>query len=68
LTTIVSPIEVLFALERGRVAERLGDRTTAARAYQLVIDAWWQGDAEAQPFVAEARRGVARVRPEARRP
>jgi DNA-binding SARP family transcriptional activator len=56
------------APEFERWAERLGDRTTAARAYQLVIDAWWQGDPEAQSFVAEARRGLARVRPEVRRP
>ena len=61
LTTIVSPVEVLFTLERGRVSERLGQREAAARAYQFVVDAWRRGDPDVQPFVVEARRGLARM-------
>jgi hypothetical protein len=61
LTTIVSPVDVLFAFERGRVAERLGHRHAATRAYQFVVDAWARGDPEVQRFVSEARRGLARV-------
>jgi serine/threonine-protein kinase len=56
-----SPFEVLFAFERGRVAERLGEGPVAVRAYQFVIDAWARGDPEVQTYVAEARRGLARV-------
>jgi hypothetical protein len=58
---VESPFEVLFAFERGRVAERLGERATAIRAYQFVVDAWGRGDPEVQRFVTEARHGLARI-------
>ena len=44
-------------LERGRVAERLGDRETAVKAYTYIAVLWRHADPELQPYVAEARRG-----------
>jgi serine/threonine-protein kinase len=66
LVGLESPFEVLFAYERGRVAERLGANEQAARAYQFVVDAWRYGDPEVHRYVEEARRGLARIR--AKRP
>jgi hypothetical protein len=56
-----SPFDVLFALERGRVAERLGEAALARKSYQFVVDAWQFGDPEVQPYVAESRRALARL-------
>ena len=53
--------EGLWILERGRVAERLGDRTTAAEAYRWVAGIWRHADPELQPYVAQARAGLARL-------
>jgi predicted Zn-dependent protease len=55
------PSEVLWTLERGRVAERLGKREKAAEAYQYVADVWRHADPELQPYVAEAKQGLARL-------
>jgi hypothetical protein len=55
------PSEVLWTLERARVAERLGDREMAARDYQYVLNIWRRADAQLQPYVAEAREGLTRV-------
>src|SRR5258705_306250 len=46
---------------RGRIAERLGDLTTARRAYQDVADDWRHADPELAGYVAEANAGLARV-------
>jgi serine/threonine-protein kinase len=64
------PIELVFALERGRVAERLDKRDAAIEAYTLVIDAWANGDSLVQPAVQAAREGLRRlgVDESARRP
>jgi hypothetical protein len=43
------------------VAERLGQRETAARDYQYVADIWRKADAQLQPYVEEAREGLIRV-------
>ena len=48
-------------LERARVAERLGDRPTAAHYYQFVLEAWLHADPELQPVVAEARAALRRL-------
>jgi serine/threonine-protein kinase len=48
-------------LERGRIYERLGDRSGARRAYGTVVDLWRHADPELQPLVAEARDAVARL-------
>ncbi len=55
-----APVEVLWALEDGRVAERLGDWRRAGAAYKLVADAWRQADPELQALAQEARDGLAR--------
>ena len=55
------PSAVLAILERGRIAERLGDRSTASDRYQFVADLWRRADPELQGFVTEARKGLART-------
>ena len=50
--------EVPMALDRARVAERLGDRAAAIAAYRFVVAAWGRGDAEVQRHVQEARRSL----------
>ena len=66
LTEVLVPSEVLWTLERARVAERLGDREKAARDYQYVAGAWRHADAELQPYVTEAREGLRRIAAEPR--
>jgi len=56
-----SPSAVLFALERGRVNERLGERERAARGYQYVFDTWNSADSSLQPYVREAREALVRL-------
>jgi eukaryotic-like serine/threonine-protein kinase len=60
------PSSVFWALERGRVAERMGDREKAARSYQYVASVWRHADPELQPYVTEAREGLARMTSEPR--
>jgi hypothetical protein len=55
------PSEILRALERGRLNEKLGHRDAAVAAYAYVADAWAHADAPLQPYVTEARAGVARL-------
>lgn len=55
-------LRVLWMLERGRVNERLGNHPTALDAYLYVANAWRAADAPFQPYVAEARRGIERLR------
>ena len=55
------PITLIYALERGRVAERLDKRDTAIEAYTLVIDAWANGDSLVQSAVRAAREGLRRL-------
>jgi eukaryotic-like serine/threonine-protein kinase len=57
--------DVFWLLERGRVAERLGDRTRAIESYRYVAAIWRNSDPELQPFVAEARAGLERLTAEA---
>ena len=56
-----SPIFVLATLERGRIAESLGDRDPAIKSYRFVSDVWRNADTGLQPYVAEARTGIARL-------
>jgi tetratricopeptide (TPR) repeat protein len=65
-TELLVPSEVIWTLERARVAERLGDREKAARDYQYVADVWRHADAELQPYVTEAREGLTLVAGEPR--
>jgi hypothetical protein len=60
-TLLPSAIDVLWALERARVAERLGDPATARRSYAVVADAWRDADADLSPVVDEARAALKRL-------
>jgi TolB-like protein len=62
-TLLPSAIDVLWALERARVAERLGDRATARRSYAVVVGAWRDADADLAPVVDEARTALKRLTP-----
>jgi hypothetical protein len=62
-----SPLFVLGTLERGRIAERLKDPERAVKSYQFVTRAWRHADPDLQPYVAEARAGIARLSGEGRR-
>ena len=48
-------------LLRGAAYERLGRRAEARAEYREVLTQWKSADAELQPFVDQARRGLARV-------
>ncbi len=61
LTVLQPGFEVLFALWRGRVAERLGQLPKAASAYRYFARAWVHADSSLQPYVAEAVAGLRRV-------
>ena len=61
LYSLVSPTEIMMALERARVADAAGKREIAVRAYQLVANAWGRGDPEVQGFVREARERIRRL-------
>lgn len=63
----LSPLFTLGTLERGHLAERLQDPERAMRSYQFVADVWRHADPELQPYVAEARAGLARLTGEAAR-
>ncbi len=55
------PLAVLASLERGRIAERLGEHSVAATHFRFVMDAWRRPDPHLLPFVQEARLGLGRV-------
>ena len=55
------PIVVLAALDHGRIAERMGDRETAAWQYRFVIGAWHRPDPELAGFVTQAQEGMRRL-------
>jgi hypothetical protein len=54
-------LEPLFALERGRVSERLGEHAAAVEAYGFVVRVWRNADPVLQPLVEEARAALARL-------
>jgi eukaryotic-like serine/threonine-protein kinase len=66
LVDVTVPSSVLWTLERGRVAERMGDREKAMQSYQFVANVWRHADPELQPYVAEAREGLGRMTGEPR--
>jgi hypothetical protein len=55
------PFLVMGVLERGRIAERLGERQKARDSYQFVVDVWRHADPELEPYVREARVGLERL-------
>ena len=60
-TLLPSAIDVLWALERARVAERLGDPVTARRSYAVVVGAWQDADADLAPITDEAHAALKRL-------
>jgi serine/threonine-protein kinase len=58
--------EVLWSLLRGRVAERISEREQAIQSYSWVVGMWRRPDRELEPYVAEAREGLARLTAEKR--
>jgi tetratricopeptide (TPR) repeat protein len=57
-----TPSAVLAALDRARIAERLGDRQKAEEGYRFVTEVWRNADPSLQRYVTEARAGIVRVR------
>ncbi len=55
------PTLVLWALERARVNERLGNAERAIPDYSHVVDVWRNADDILQPFVSEAREALQRL-------
>jgi eukaryotic-like serine/threonine-protein kinase len=51
----------VWALERARVADRLGEWEKAAEEYRFVAQVWRTSDPVLQPYVAEARAALNRV-------
>jgi len=63
----VGQLDPLWYLLRGRVSERLGKREEAVDAYLRVTTQWRNADSILQPYVAEAKAGLARLSAEPRR-
>ena len=63
---IPSAFQVVWALERARVNDRLGNEEEAVEAYAFVADSWRNADPELQPVVEEARAALARLSGEPR--
>jgi serine/threonine-protein kinase len=61
LYTVLTPTEVVMALERGKVAQADGKDDVARRAFELVIRAWGRGDPELQPIVRDAQESIRRL-------
>jgi serine/threonine-protein kinase len=61
LYSLLTPMEIVMALERARVAERAGRRDIAARSYRAVVRAWARGDPEVQTYVRAAQERVKRL-------
>jgi len=59
--SLVTPAEIVMALERARVAEAAGRREIAASAYLQVVRAWARGDPELQEVVRDARERARRL-------
>jgi serine/threonine-protein kinase len=55
------PLFTLGFLERGRIAESLGQRQKARDSYQFVVDVWRHADPGLEPYVREARAGLKRL-------
>ena len=55
------PSDVLWALEKGRVNERLKNYDVARDGYAQVIEHWSNGDPSLQSYVEEAQRALQRL-------
>jgi hypothetical protein len=56
-----NPLHMIATLERGQIAERLGEREVALESYQRVVDLWRRADPSLQSYVSRARDGLARL-------
>jgi len=56
LFSTVTPMEVMMALERGKIATALGHKRDARQCFELVVRAWGRGDAAVRIRVADAQR------------
>jgi hypothetical protein len=63
----LSPARPLWQLQRGRAAERVGQRDRAIDDYQFVVGMWRHADPELQPYVQEAKSALARLTAEPKR-
>jgi hypothetical protein len=63
----VGQLDPLWYLLRGRVSERLGKREEAVDAYSRVTAQWRNADSLLQPYVTEAKAGLARLSAEPRK-
>ena len=61
VTVPLTASSVMATLQRGSIAERLGDRPTALRHYQFVLAVWRNADPELQPYVAKAHAALKRL-------
>ena len=63
---IMPATDGMWALEGGRVYERLGQKQKAIAAYEFVAAVWRHADPELQPYVAEAKAAPQRLGAETR--
>jgi serine/threonine-protein kinase len=56
--------EVMWRLERARVAERMGKRAQAIADYWYVAHMWQHADSVLLPYVAESKRALERLLPD----
>lgn len=61
LWSLLTPIEVLFAFERGRAAEGLGDVEAAREAFEFVSKVWAKADPELRVFLTESQAAINRL-------
>jgi tetratricopeptide (TPR) repeat protein len=57
------PMRVVMRLELGELAERQGAQELALDCYRFVVTIWHSADTVLQPYVARARAGLSRLRP-----
>jgi hypothetical protein len=67
ISQLPDAMQVVWALEGGRVNDRIGNRDRAIEAYSFVAQSWRHADPELQPVVAEARAALSRLTGEPRR-
>jgi len=60
----ITPSAVLAALERARIAERLGDRAKALERYGFVANVWRWADPKLRSYVEEATARLRRLNTE----
>ena len=58
----MGPFVVMWRLERGRLAERMGNRSQAIDDYGYVAGMWQHADSELLPYVEESRLALERLR------